>query len=240
MGGVWSWAHLSRSPVLRNESFLRGAILRDHPAARSAYLVARAAGDRSRRPERVHARSESIAPRNRTVPSSTRTALCATALLPSMAVAPSMEVAWLQPKSRCDGERGTPRATIACPVSGKDLVPPSILRSQRTAAGMGPGVLLPSPHPGGRVSAASSWSLLSSWHRPWEPPRIANVSSTALQRFLPGFASPLPGTTRGHGPRRTRSSLPVSGVSSSSLYFHEADCCLAPGDQTRRPETFPV
>ena len=55
-------------------------------------------------------------------------------------------------------------------------------------------------------------------------PRVANVSSTALQRFLPGCASPLPRTTREHGSRRTQSSLPVSGVSSRMLYFHEADC----------------
>ena len=54
-------------------------------------------------------------------------------------------------------------------------------------------------------------------------PRVANVSSTALQRFLPGFASPLPRTTREHGSRRTQSSLPVSGVSSRMLYFYEAD-----------------
>ncbi len=44
-------------------------------------------------------------------------------------------------------------------------------------------------------------------------PTVANVSSTALQRSLLGFASPLPRITRGHGPRRTRSSLPVSDVS---------------------------
>ena len=55
-------------------------------------------------------------------------------------------------------------------------------------------------------------------------PTVANVSSTALQRFLPGVASPLPRTTREHGSRRTQSSLPVSGVSSNMLYVHEADC----------------
>src|SRR5688572_11510714 len=55
-------------------------------------------------------------------------------------------------------------------------------------------------------------------------PQVANVSSTALQRFLLEFASPLPRTTREHGSRRTQSPLPVSGVSSKMLYFHEADC----------------
>ena len=69
---------------------------------------------------------------------------------PIMVVAPSMEVARYEPKFRRDGARGTPRATIASPVSGKDLVSPSILRSQRTTAGTGPGlfaVLTPSRRP---------------------------------------------------------------------------------------------
>ena len=111
----------------------------------------------------------SIASQNRTVPSS-RGAHSRDRVAPIMLVSPSMEVARYKPKFRRDGARDTPRATIACSVSGKDLVPPSILRSQRTTAGMGPRLCVPSPHPDGRVSAASSWSLLSFWHRLKEPP----------------------------------------------------------------------
>lgn len=47
-----------------------------------------------------------------------------------------------------------------------------------------------SPRPDGRVSAASGWSLLSSWHRPREPPHgrqrvlhcLAEVHSSGLRR----------------------------------------------------------
>lgn len=109
---------------------------------------------------------------------------------PIMVVAPSMEVARYEPKFRRDGARGTPRATIASPVSGKELVSPRLLRSQRTTAGTGPGLLWSSPRPDGRVSAASGWSLLSFWHRPREPPQgrqrvlhcLAEVHSSGLRR----------------------------------------------------------
>ena len=56
--------------------------------------------------------------------------------------------------------------------------------------GWGQDSCCPSPHPDGRVSAASSWSLLSFWHRLEEPPSnrqrvlhcLAEVHSLGLRR----------------------------------------------------------
>ena len=195
---------------------------RDHAPERTTYLVAHLpagirlafrnhfhVGSRNQRSSKPNSSKRAGAPSNR--------------VAPIMAVAPSMEVARYKPKFRRDGARDTPRATIACPVSGKDLVPPSILRSQRTTAGMGPGLFLPSPHPDGRVSAASSWSLLSFWHRLREPPRVANVSSTALQRFLLWVCVAAP---KDHARTWIASYLklaPSLRRFEQKLYFHEAD-----------------
>ena len=176
--------------------------VRDLPPVRSTYLVARgpAASISSSATTSMSSRG-CIARRNRTVPSSPLHV--ATALLPSwrlrhlwksLGTNPSFAAMKrevhpeLQSPVRCQGRISFHRASSA---------------HSEQQPGWGQGFLLPTPHPDGRVSAASSWSLLSFWHRLREPPRVANVSSTALQRFLPGSASPLPGTTREHGSRRT-------------------------------------
>jgi len=133
---------------------------------------------------------------------------------PIMVVAPSMEVARYEPKFRRDGARGTPRATIASPVSGKELVSPRLLRSQRTTAGTGPGlflVLTPSRRPSQCCIWLVASFLLAS--TTGTTPRSPTCPPLPCRGSLLGFASPLPKTTRGHGPRRTRSSLPVSDVS---------------------------
>lgn len=188
-------------PGLHNKSFADERS-RPCPPERTIYLVAR--GRRARGlviPNHFHVGRGVVDHRNRTVPSSQLH--LATALLPSwrlrhlwksLGTNPSFAAIEhevhleLQSPVRCQGRISFHRASSA---------------HSEQQPGWGQGLLLPTPHPDGRVSAASSWSLLSFWHRLREPPRVANVSSTALQRFLPGVASPLPGTTRGHGPRRT-------------------------------------
>src|SRR5262245_63830811 len=87
------------------------------------------------------------------------------------------------------------------------LEPPSPVRSQKKTSfhressahseqqpGWGQGSFLPAPHPDGRVSAASGWSLLSFWHRlegttpesPTCPPLPCRGSSLGLRRRSQG------------------------------------------------------
>src|SRR5262245_33588660 len=131
------------------------------------------------------------------------------------------------------------------------LEPPSPVRSQKKTSfhrassahseqqpGWGQGSFLPTPHPDGRVSAASSWSLLSFWHWLKEPPSsrqrvlhcLAEVHSLGLRR-------------RSQGPRanmdrvvlKARSSVSSVSVSLLPRSRHR----FAPSDQTRRLETLP-
>ena len=71
-------------------------------------------------------------------------------------------------------------------------------------------------------------------------PMVANVSSTALQRFTPWVCVAAP---KDHARTWTASYsklAPSLRRFEPKPYFHEADYCPAPGDHTRRPETFPV
>jgi hypothetical protein len=71
-------------------------------------------------------------------------------------------------------------------------------------------------------------------------PTVANVSSTALQRFTPRVCVAAP---EDHARTWTASYsklAPSLGRFGPRSYFHEADYCPAPGDHTRRSETFPV
>jgi hypothetical protein len=167
--------------------------LRSLRPQRTTYLVARLRNGaclKCRDPFHVRSRFA-----RSSAPNSSKLSRCAIRdrVAPIIVVAPSMGVARYKPKFHRHGARDTPRASIACPVSGEDLVPPSTLRSQRTTAGMGPGLCVSSPHPDGRVSAASSWSLLSSWHRfrnhpkpPTCPPLPCRGSSLGLRRRSQG------------------------------------------------------
>ena len=168
--------------------------------------------------------SGSIAPSNRTNPSSTRTRE-RDFVAPIMVVAPSMEVARYEPKFRRDGARDTPRATIASPVSGKDLVSPSILRSQRTTAGMGPGLFLVlHPIPTAESVLHLAGRFFPPGIDPGNHPMVANVSSTALQRFTPWVCVAAP---RDHARTWTASYsklAPSLKRFGPKPYFHEADC----------------
>src|SRR6185503_13885474 len=97
-----------------------------------------------------------------------------------------------------------------------------------------------SPHPDGRVSATSGWSLLSSWHRPREPPHGRQRVLHCLAEVPPWGCVAAP---KDHARTWIASYLklaPSLRRFEPKPYFHEADYCPAPGDHTRRPETFPV
>ena len=208
-----SGAHLSRSPAF-NESFSpRSERSRPPRRSRTTYLVARAPAGYlvSRSATTSMYGCGSIAPRYRTVPSSGG-ARSRDRVAPIMLVSPSMEVARYKPKFRRDGARDTPRTTIACPVSEEDLVPPSILRSQRTTAGMGPRLCVPSPHPDGRVSAASGWSLLSFWHWLWKPTGPPTCPPLPCRGFSLGLRH------RSQGPRANMDRVVLKARSQSQAF----------------------
>ena len=184
--------------------------------------------------------SGSIAPRNRTNPSSTR-ARERDSLLPSW---------WLHHLWKSLGTN----PSFAAMEREIHLEPPSPVRCQGRISFHRASSAHSEQQPG--WGQDSSWSFTPSrrpsqcciWlvasfllaltlgTTPWSP----TCPPLPCRGSLPGFASPLPGTTRGHGPRRTRSSLPVSGVSSRSPTSTRPTVCPAPGDHTRKPETFPV
>src|SRR6185503_13885475 len=122
-----------------------------------------------------------------------------------------------EPKFRRDGARDTPRATIASSVSGKDLVSPSVLRSQRKTAGMGPGLILVLT-PSRRPSQCYIWLVASfllastTGTTPWSPtcpPLPCRGSSLGLRR-------------RSQGPRANMDRVVLEARSQSQAFRAEA------------------